>query len=266
MAISRKIEKFEDDLPNFSKIKNGEYHLYIPVSSFHDDIIELAKHIESLGSFWFSIRKINWEEPEIIFIPENEEEKRIIEKRGVNNFKSFQKYRPSLIEMNPRVLKEVIENQEMYEHLVIPLSFYREGRNEYIQKRYINAFYNFYFFLEDLYGNGKTKNKQIREEFLKSRHLTYAVKQTIREFKEGPRKNHIENLKKFLKLENCSLDLEGVIFLIVKVRGNLHHFSQKSSKKMGHPFNQKDFETMAFLLMSLCLKSFCFLTTGEKPQ
>ncbi|POZ87766.1 MULTISPECIES: hypothetical protein [Petrotoga] len=155
--------------------------------------------------------------------------------------------------------------KEIYEHLIIPLSFYQEGRNEFELKRYINAYYNFYFYLEDLYGNGKTKNYQIRREFLKSNQLKEAVSKTIEEFKNGPSKKHYKNLKSFLKLESCSYDIEGVISLIVKVRGNLHHFSQKSSKKLGHPFNQKDFETMAFLLMSICVKTYTRLTTGEKP-
>jgi hypothetical protein len=67
-------------------------------------------------------------------------------------------------------------------------------------------------------------------------------------------------------MENLNFDEEGIISLIVQVRGNLHHYSQKSSKKKGTPFNQRDFETMAYLLMTICLKTFCYLTTGEKPK
>jgi hypothetical protein len=85
-------------------------------------------------------------------------------------------------------------------------------------------------------------------------------------FLEPSSKKHLDKLKEFLAMEKLNFDKEGIISLIVQVRGNLHHFSQRSSKKKGTPFNQKDFETMAYLLMSICLMTFCNLTTGEKPK
>ncbi len=265
LTIGRRIKDYKEYLPKITVKEDSTPHIHIPVVPYYDDIIDLIKHIESLGSFWFQIKKIYWGEPEIIWVPENKEEAKLIHDSSANNIKFTQQYDTAPLEMRPDILKEIIEKRDMYEHLIIPLSFYREGRNEFELKRYINAYYNFYFYLEDLYGNGKTKNYQIRREFLKSNQFKEAVSKTLEEFKNDPSKKHYKNLKTFLKLESCSYDIEGVISLIVKVRGNLHHFSQKSSKKLGHPFNQKDFETMAFLLMSICVKTYTRLTTGEKP-
>lgn len=139
--------------------------------------------------------------------------------------------------------------------------------NEYRSFRYINAFFNFYFFIEDLYGGGKTKNYHVEENFKRSIHIIEAIKDTIKEFNEQLNlKRHQTILIDFLELEKLTYTVEGIISLIVKTRGNLHHFSQKSTQKKGHPLNQRDFETMAYLLMSICIRALVKLLAGEMPR
>ncbi len=124
---------------------------------------------------------------------------------------------------------------------------------EFNSFRYINAFYNFYFVIEDLYGKGKTKNFGIEKEFKKNKTFRDLVEWMINNDKISGR--HKRNIKSFLLEEHKSYNVDGIIELIIKVRGNLHHFSSKSSKHTGTPLNNKDFESMAFLLLGLSYRS-----------
>ena len=114
---------------------------------------------------------------------------------------------------------------------------------------------NLYFFLEDLYAGGKTKNYQVLEEFKSSAQLSAAVKDAIQEFigAEMPL-HHREALQEYIRLAHVEFSVEGILKLIVFMRGNLHHFSQKSAQPKGNPLNQFWLETLAFLMISICVK------------
>jgi hypothetical protein len=266
LCIQRKVSNYESYLPKFIP---GSKELHInptfdfPHNPYYQEIIELLQHIESLGSFWMEVKRIYWNNLKVSWIPENEEEAKKIKIHDVE-YNEGHNIPPKMF--NPKTLIELVKLKDKYTHLVIPMAFFREGMNEYQSQHYINAFHNFYYYLEDLYGGGKTKNRQVVDNFKKSSHFTNAVEKTIKDLTKPSGRKHMENLKRFLSMESCSLSVDGIISLIVKVRGNLHHFSQKSSKKTGHPFNQKDFHVMAYLLMSICIFTFCHLTTGEKPR
>ncbi|MFA5126994.1 MAG: hypothetical protein WC465_03280 [Patescibacteria group bacterium] len=268
LSVGVRVKDFRNYLPKLNISKDDRAHtLNIPDNHFHADIINLLQHIESLGSFWLGVKKIYWDNPISTWIPENEEEEKILKNDSTINGYSFdKKYEPNIVEFSSGILRQIIDNRNFYKRLVIPLSFYREGRNEFESKRYIQAFYNFYFYLEDLYGNGKTKNNQIENEFLNSKQFVEAVEETLVLFSTNGYEKHFRKLQELLSSKKYDYRTEGVVKLIVSIRGNLHHFSQKSTLRLGHYFNQEEFKTMAFLLMSICLKTFTYLTTGVNPE
>ena len=45
----------------------------------------------------------------------------------------------------------------------MPLSFYRQGSIAYTEQRHIEAIYQFYFLFETLFGNGKMRNRAIKQ-------------------------------------------------------------------------------------------------------
>ena len=145
--------------------------------------------------------------------------------------------------------KTVIETKNRYSSLTIPKAFWREGINEFNSFRYINAFYNFYFILEGLYGNRKTKNDGVETEFKKSSEFRELIKWIINEIDSSPK--HKDKINKMLKYRNKSLDEEGIIDLIIKTRGSLHHFANTDQIVQGTPFNQNDFESIAWVTLGL---------------
>lgn len=214
-----------------------------------DEVIELLQYLESELSFSANLKKIYWEEPELTFIPESDEDKKNV---NIIRFAVHKKYPDIEKILTLDGFRNIVSDKKKYEFLTVVKSFYREGLREFKSFRYVNAFYNFYFVIEDLYGKGKTKNYEIEEEFKKNKTFREFIEWMITKQISG---RHKVNIEKFILEEHKSYDVDGLIELIVKVRGNLHHFSSKSSKRKGTPLNNKDFESMAFLLLGLSTRS-----------
>ncbi len=213
---------------------------------FIEDLKGLIEYIESMLSYHFETKKIYLEEAERFFVPENEEE---IGKIDVMSY-SLQKrqYSEQTRRLTVADFKEIIQQRSKYEPFKMVNLFHREGIREFGSFRYIQAFYNFYFVLEDLYGQGKTSNNEIGKKFKSNQTLRDIVQKMLNTFIKG---EHLKNIQNFLLEENISFGIDGLLDLVVQVRGNLHHYSGKSTKRKGTPLNQGDFESMAYLLMGL---------------
>jgi hypothetical protein len=253
----------------------------------HDELIYEFQQIESILSFSTdNLKKIYWESPKEELIPETDEEKEktsvlslqwekeypstpiiLNEDRGcpaiafdTKNFASFWIQSPICLSFSPDFelldsldkFKRMIKHREKYSSLVIPKAFFREGMSEYNSFRYINAFYNFYFIIEDFYGKGK-KDSAVENELKNSQDFRSHVQWILGDIKTHRR--HFENINNFLKQRNKNYDIEGIVYLLVKMRGQLHHYSGKSTQTKGTPFNHKDFESIAYLAMGISYRS-----------
>lgn len=66
---------------------------------------------------------------------------------------------------------------------------------------------------------------------------------------------HSKSILQLLSEEKKQNGIDGIIELIVAVRGRLHHYFSRSSLKQATPLNQRDFESPAFLVMGIALMS-----------
>jgi len=212
----------------------------------HDELHALIQYIESMLSFHFETKKIYLEEAERFFVPENEEEGMKIDVMSYSLRK--QPYPEQTRKLTVGDFKEIIQQRSKYEPLKVLKMFHREGLREFGSFRYIQAFYNFYFVLEDLYLQGKTSKNEVIKRFKVSQTFTKIVQKLIDTSIKG---HHFKNIQDFLMEEALNFDVDGIIELIVDMRGNLHHYSGKSTKRKGTPLNQGDFESMAYLLLGL---------------
>ncbi len=195
------------------------------------------------------VKRIRWDQPKVEYLPETPEEVTKTEVLGVEHKEEYPEVEP---ELNKGDLDKIVQSMGDYEELLVLDAFLREGLNEFKQFRYINSFYNFYFVIEDLYGGGKTKNDQIEKSLKNSKEFSEILKDIL-EQQITTNEKHKNNLLKFLNERNLENSIEGVIKLIVSTRGILHHFSRKNRLRQGNPLNQRDFETMAFLVFGLAL-------------
>jgi hypothetical protein len=258
LILRRRVADYEQYLPRFDPSVTPPAMTW-PANPYDEELRALLQHIESLGSFWLGIRRIHWNVSEARWEPEDDEERKRLQVFSIKMSREYQETRQLV---NPQMFARLIRTQEDLSHLVIPMAFYREGQNAFRAHQYVSAFYNFYFYLEDLYGQGKTKNSAVEASFKKSAQVRWAVEQLLEGLAAPDMAQHLRELKEALARDNCAFDVDGVIKLIVKVRGDLHHFSQRSTRPKGHPFNQGEFRTMAYVLFSICARTAAKLLTG----
>jgi len=234
----------------------GKVKAEIKIEGDREERLELIREIQGLESILSfetigALKSIGWDAPTEAFIPETEEEKGQVQ---VISFHFKKTYRESPVFLNEKSFGAIIRSKERYVSLIVPQAFFRQGVNEFASRRYINAFYNFYFVLEEFYGKGKTKNRDIAEAFRNSKEFRECMDWAI---KDNLNKNvrHRINIEKFCNEEKVAYDIDGLINLLWKVRGNLHHYSSRSSKHKGTPFDHEDFESIAFLTMGLAVRS-----------
>jgi hypothetical protein len=226
-----------------------------------DRLLSVMQYVESLGSFWLGIRRIWWDEAKWEWIAESDVEKGRAPVLSVGKRLTYQR---QPIPFRANALRQLILAQEKKEWLVIPMSFLREGTNHYEAHRYINAFYDFYFFLEDLFGHGKTQNRHVLREFQSSAELKTATACAYKVCAEDSRK--VKALSDLMAVVGGDTSDKGLLKFLVMMRGELHHFSRRSSRPKGHPLNQHQFQPLAFFAMAICINVLPSLITGDRPD
>lgn len=136
------------------------------------------------------------------------------------------------------------------ESLVIVQSFWREGLNDVVAGKFINAFFNYYFILEGLYADGKTKNRAIEEKFKTSPELRSFIEQYLNDTHPHGYMDQVGAmlLKAHPKIERkleVLMNTDLYIELLVSIRGNLHHFSNNPNRAQGSPLSHNQYEGIA---------------------
>lgn len=166
------------------------------------------------------------------------------------------------------VARSVMAVDEVGE-LETALSFFRRGRLDMLEERFIEAYYDYFFVIETLFGNGKSKKDALAKEFASSRLLVEATQKVM----------HGELLARFVAAHPTSIPRlneryaraspEAVLSSLIETRGFLHHHS---SKRPGawHPEKQTQFECdaiileeIAFQILFECTAPFIFSAEAE---
>jgi len=267
LAFIKIITKVDNPERFYSKIEDNNEkikpHITIEADpTVFDELESDLQYIESALAFIGNLRRVHWYEPKEEWIPETEEE--------ISKLKVFTAYFARKPSETPTRLKrehflDVIRTKDRFDCLTTLKSFYRKGKNAFDQALYIDAFYNFYFIIEDLFGEGKTKNKQIEESFKTSTELKRIIDWVMDTVINTNEKHH-KNISNILREKNLQNTPEGIIKLLVRMRGQLHHYTSKSSLKQPTPFVQMDFESLAFMTMGIAMKSLLNCQNRIKTQ
>lgn len=246
----RKSEKFYSEI-EYRPNERVKHHMVVNRDKeLYESMIRDFQELESILAFDGNLTRIMWDEPKDEVICENQEER---EKVRVFSTHSRKEYPDPIKKVNEDVLRNMISTKEKYVSLAIPKAFWREGNNDFKSFRYINAFFNFYFILEGLYGNRKTKNYAVEREFKKSKEFNEFVEWMIDHLRKAPR--HLKKVNEMLKYRSKNLDVDGIIHLVVATRGDLHHFADDPNKTRGTPFNHKEFESIAWVALGLAIRA-----------
>ncbi len=250
ISITKRQLEYQTLIPKVETTDNQILKIEIPSTNFLDNEINILKHIESFGAIDVNITSINWQNCSIEWINEPDEDI-IIPIRKYKRTPTYKSDTPKLLTQN--WLRNTILYRNQLKHLALPFSFFREGANMFHSFQYQNAFINFYLMLEGFFGNSQYKNEKIKEEFLKSEILKFGIEATLQNL-IGINNKHLEWTRQTLKKYNKNWDAEGIIHILVEYRGKLSHFSINKSN-MKNPFNDKDYDSLAFLAMGVCIFS-----------
>lgn len=132
----------------------------------------------------------------------------------------------------------------------VPLNFFRRGELDIADDNYIEAIYDFYFILENQFGDGKFKQTAIKDSFSKSPQLRAAVEEA---------KNDVEYMDPRIRPKYIStyahLSVDELIDRIIELRGFLHHHSAKRQQQNNwHPEAQESFRLDCELLHRISFK------------
>lgn len=237
----------------YSKIDNLDSAKQIQINEdplIRQEIISDFQYLEGHIGLIADLTKIFWNEPAVEWIPENDEERNRLKVFSVH-FERAYSHNPT--ELNINVFKSIIKNKPKIDSLTILMSFYHEGKVFYNRFDYIIAFYDFYFILEDLFGKGAWKNWQVKNNFKSSIELKDVINWALSNLVDSSI-NHKKKIIELLSQKNLQYDVNGIIELLVEMRGHLHHFSRKSTISPS-PLAQENYESLAFLSMGITMQS-----------
>jgi hypothetical protein len=198
-----------------------------------------------------ALRRIDTHRMDIEYVPETDHERELV---AVTAYKVTRGYVETPARISGRILGQVIQSAHKFESLEVHKAFLHDGMNHFHALQYVAAFYQFYFVVEDLYADGKTSEKEVVKAFAASDDLTSILEMAVQQFtKENDR--HSETLSRIMRAENCQVTVAGLRTFLFRIRGHLHHFSSRSTKPKGTPFNQRDFETAALLGMIIARRA-----------
>mgnify|MGYP003384411646 CR=1 FL=1 len=233
------------DLTKLPKV-TGENGKLKSIDIKGDNILSIRPHLklaEGLLST-FGLRSIDVDSYTIKWIPSNDDEKKLLELYEFSfGYEDPDDYKETIpFSLVAQSIIAGFENKK-YE---VSLSFFRKGKNDMASRSYIDAFYDFYFVLESLFGEGKTKNSHIEKNLLASSALTNAINKTKK------KENLIDHLSQKTKnsFDYMYSTPEEIIKHIVKRRGFLHHQNPKHPEAW-KPDLQKQYHLDAAFIMDV---------------
>jgi len=204
--------------------------------------------VEGLLAFW-GVESIDINNAEEFWLPDSDVEKERLKlfsmKRSFNPLTDAELH-PTSFDLVARSFIAALDSKD----IEVPLSFFRKGRIDSRERRHIDAIYDFYFVLETVYGDGKTKNYQVKQALQESVELCQLVQATLAdEFLLATMAREPKLLKSFEK-NYRNRSAQEILGHFVELRGFLHHHTRRRPG-MWHPEDHSRFEFDALVLEHL---------------
>lgn len=213
---------------------------------------ETIRTAEGVLAF-FGLEQIAWGNPEEVYLPETEEEKRKLSVYSMaHNTKKVTalETEPISFDIIGRSLLRA-DNVSNYE---VPLAFFRKGKNDTYENRHIEACLDFLFMLETLFANGKFKSSQVVAEYTSSKPLLDAIFSVTQDTDLPKIAQHRgPSHRKRLSEKYMTKSPPQIAGSFVELRGLLHHHSLKD-KNRWHPERHDDFLADALFLEHVCFR------------
>jgi hypothetical protein len=189
------------------------------------------------------LERIRCDDPLEVKIPESAEEEGLLPRAYLRG--TFGK--PTLTRPIPiEAAREIVRLSLLPSDELPIMAFWREGKNEYQEKRYLQAFYNYYFVIEGLFANGQFTKRGVLKAFSESTEMSIVTDLALRSAKSRHPRLWPDVLALFGRYK-CVETREGAQELLFLLRGELHHFAMNRGRLQPNPLLQEQFEAPAWL-------------------
>lgn len=251
LKVSKPVRDYEKYLPKvFSK--DGILNIAIGSEDIFKDLIEWLQYIEAMGAFNIQIKRVYWDRPAFCWIAETEEEHL---QTPLSEYNRTPKSGMTPKRLTVRNLSNIVIYRRQLQDIYIPFVYYKEGKRFFDNFNYYFAFINYFMMLEYCFADGKFHQKEVIKNFKNAQLLQLC----ILEFLTMPnlRRGDLiwDTLDKECEARHKKLDVDGVIFILLALRGELSHASSKSQTKY-----RNDEELRPFVV---AISTICFLLCGH---
>jgi len=196
---------------------------------------------------FFGLHYIELERPAVEWLPESEQERKLLHiykyKREIQDLSNNK-----IIPLPFDVLARAVIASDAATDIEVPLNFFRRGMLDVYAGNYIEAIYDFYFVLENQFGDGKFKTAAVSNAFLKSEKLISCIERALAD--PGPMITSQGRINEQFEKVYGKVDIEESIKNIIKLRGYLHHHTSKR-RDIWNPEDQGRYEMEALFLQSV---------------
>jgi hypothetical protein len=229
-------------LPKISPSNEPKVKLHVDVgkSAHNDEVTDYLMVVQGmlslLGTFTidFNKRQVNWE-------AENEDERAKLSLFSYNVTTDKNVDAPSPFTFD--FIARTVFSAAYSAHYELPLTFIRRGLQDMRNDRFIDAFYNFFFFLETQFAPGYSNPKVVAQKLLEASSVTAALQSTREDLRRYSRRP-----PKLFSL--LALSERELITHLVDTRGNLHHHALRRPGTW-HPEKPERFEAEALIARSI---------------
>lgn len=258
----------EDDMIKMvvEKLPNGMTHFNSTGGAkIRRELEEELKLVESTLGLFCKLSRVRWEYASSTAIPETPAERQQIQ---WNSLKWGEEDEDTEVSVPMEQFWTILHLGHFARDLSATMAFFREGNVDLRVRRYISAYFSFYFVLEGLYANGQFGGKEVRAEFSKSATLEKSIEEVLPLplYNKPARMKDVMSLDDFLKIVNKPKTVGGIIHLLVWLRGDLHHFVNNPKKLTGSPFTHRRYQIMAWLIHDICSTALRDEVTSRFPE
>lgn len=235
-----------DEWPKSTPSPQPGVHLGIHVSSPQLPFIQVElRVVEGLLSL-YGLEGIDVENPAQSWHPDTEDEKKSLHifsfSHSLQHLSDNELY-PAPFDLVARSFLAALSAKD----IELPLSFFRKGRIDSRERRYIEAFYDYYFVLETVYAEGKSRNNAVKDAMKGNAELLALVKKALTDELLIDMMKREPKLKAAFDKSYANKSASEVIDHLVEIRGFLHHHNAKRPG-IWHPEDHKRFEIDALLI------------------
>lgn len=251
LKVSKPAKDYEEYLPKVFT-RNGVVNIVIGKDDIFKDLQDWLQYIEAMGAFNIQIDRVYWDRPTYCWIAETEAEH--LKAPLTEYTRTPQKGRRIKRLSNSNLWNIVIYRRQLKD-LYIPFTYYKEGQRFFNNFNYYFAFINFFMMLEYCFADGKFHQSEVMKKFGESRLLRMCVL----EFLAMPNVHRGEAtwdmIERECKKRNKEFGVEGLIYVLMMLRGELSHASKKSERRY-----RDDTELRPWVVV---ISTICYLVCGH---